>query len=575
MKNSNLLSHIILFFAIVLYTSSLLAQSLGLPSAPEKINYQAIARDASGNQLVNQNVSIRFTIRSGSAGGSIAYQETQNLTTNQFGLITTFIGTGTVITGPFSGIGWSSSDKYLQVEIDPAGGTTFTDMGTSQFVSVPYSYLADKALFSYDNAWTHYNTDIYNNNSGNVGIGINAPARKLHVEDNATPDFYGIIYSKNTAPSLLSDAYAIVGISETGDFYGTGGFFQGGWRGVYGTVAPTGNHSYYGVVGDVVGGNGTNSGVYGTSDQTGVYGIAYGIGKGLTEYYGPSFLETAGIHGKSVNNTTLNGISYGVSGEATSNTSHINCGVFGYGANAVAGTSPRNWGVLGVTDDAVGGVGVLAIGDGPASSRGMEADVLRGTTQTALFTYIATNAPANYAGYFNGQIYATNANASIKAFKIDHPLDPANKFLYHSSVESPDMLNIYSGNVVTDANGLAKINLPSYFEVLNKDFSYQLTCIGTFAQAIVAEKVKDNSFSIRTNKPNVEVSWMVTGIRHDPVAELYRIVPEVEKVQSEKGKYLIPEAYGQPKSAAMLLPEIPEKGIVKNEIAIPKNARTK
>ncbi|MCW3102372.1 MAG: hypothetical protein JWO09_812 [Bacteroidetes bacterium] len=133
-------------------------------------------------------------------------------------------------------------------------------------------------------------------------------------------------------------------------------------------------------------------------------------------------------------------------------------------------------------------------------------------------------------------------------FKIDHPLDPGNKYLYHSFVESPDMMNVYNGNITTDAGGIAVVELPDYFESLNKDFRYQLTVIGDFAQAIVYEKVSGNKFVIKTDKPGIEVSWQVTGIRKDPYAEQNRVVPEVEKAPSEKGKYLYPKAYGMPES---------------------------
>ena len=109
------------------------------------------------------------------------------------------------------------------------------------------------------------------------------------------------------------------------------------------------------------------------------------------------------------------------------------------------------------------------------------------------------------------------------SFKIDHPLDPANKYLYHSFVESPDMMNIYNGNITTDGDWLATVMLPDWFEALNRDFRYQLTVIGQFAQAIVAGKVANNQFSIQTDKPNVEVSWQVTGIRQDAYANAHRI----------------------------------------------------
>jgi hypothetical protein len=130
------------------------------------------------------------------------------------------------------------------------------------------------------------------------------------------------------------------------------------------------------------------------------------------------------------------------------------------------------------------------------------------------------------------------------SFKIDDPLDPANKYLYHSFVESPDMMNVYNGNVTTDAHGLATIVLPEYFEALNRDFRYQLTVIGQFAQAIVASEIHGNRFAIRTSKKGVRVSWQVTGIRQDAYANVHRIPTEVDKPLQEQGHYLHPEAFG-------------------------------
>ena len=133
-------------------------------------------------------------------------------------------------------------------------------------------------------------------------------------------------------------------------------------------------------------------------------------------------------------------------------------------------------------------------------------------------------------------------------FKIDHPKDPENKYLYHSFVESPDMMNIYNGNVVTDANGDAIVQMPDYFSALNREFRYQLTVIGQFAQVIIFEEIdtNTNTFKIKSDKPNVKVSWQVTGVRKDPYAEKNRVQVEVEKPAEEKGKYLHPEAYGLP-----------------------------
>ena len=151
-----------------------------------------------------------------------------------------------------------------------------------------------------------------------------------------------------------------------------------------------------------------------------------------------------------------------------------------------------------------------------------------------------------YGGYFSGNVHVTGTlSKSGGAFKIDHPLDPANKYLYHSFVESPDMMNIYNGNVTTDSNGDATITLPDYFEALNRDFRYQLTVIGQFAQAMVSSEVRNNRFSIKTDKPQIKVSWQVTGIRQDAYANANRIKVEEDKPETERGYYLHPQAFGE------------------------------
>jgi hypothetical protein len=133
------------------------------------------------------------------------------------------------------------------------------------------------------------------------------------------------------------------------------------------------------------------------------------------------------------------------------------------------------------------------------------------------------------------------------SFKIDHPLDPENKYLYHSFVESPDMMNVYNGNVVLDGKGEASVQLPDYFEALNHEFRYQLTALGAPGPDLyIAEKIKDNSFKIAGGQPGMEVSWQVTGIRQDPYANEHRIPVEKDKAQDERGLYLYPDVYNQP-----------------------------
>ena len=160
------------------------------------------------------------------------------------------------------------------------------------------------------------------------------------------------------------------------------------------------------------------------------------------------------------------------------------------------------------------------------------------------------------AGEFSGSVDVEGTlSKSSGSFKIDHPLDPANKYLYHSFVESPDMKNIYDGNVTTDGSGTAVVTMPAWFEALNTDFRYQLTAVGQPAQAWIAAKITNGSFIIKTSKPGVEVSWQVTGIRQDAWANAHRVPVEVMKPEKERGFYRHPELYNAPaeKSVAWAL----------------------
>jgi hypothetical protein len=105
------------------------------------------------------------------------------------------------------------------------------------------------------------------------------------------------------------------------------------------------------------------------------------------------------------------------------------------------------------------------------------------------------------------------------------------------------MMNIYNGLVTTDEHGSATVTMPDYFEALNRDFRYQLTVVGQFAQAMVAEKIKGNRFIVKTDKPGVEVSWQITGVRQDAFANAHRIAAEEEKPLQQRGHYLHPELF--------------------------------
>jgi hypothetical protein len=213
------------------------------------------------------------------------------------------------------------------------------------------------------------------------------------------------------------------------------------------------------------------------------------------------------------------------------------------GGNGVTATGGSGGG----SDQGHAGNGVVGVGGGSFGGGGGDGSggIFTGGSNAFAGFGIEALTGSGGAGFFSGDVIVTGAiSAGTKDFKIDHPLDPANKYLYHASVESSEMINIYTGNVSTDGQGDAQVQLPDWFETVNGDFRYQLTVVGQFAQAIVSSKVSNHQFAIKTDKPNVEVSWQVTGVRQDAFAKAHPLVVEQVKNQHERGFYLHPELYG-------------------------------
>lgn len=164
-----------------------------------------------------------------------------------------------------------------------------------------------------------------------------------------------------------------------------------------------------------------------------------------------------------------------------------------------------------------------------------------------------------YGVYSNGDMGATGA----KTFVIDHPADPENKMLKHFSVESNEVLNMYRGMVKLDANGQAVVELPDYFELININFSYQLTAVGTPQQPYVLEEIQGNQFVV-AGAPNTKVSWTVYADRNDPYIQQNpeKAMDVVDKTGDRQGKYLTPELYGQPASAGVFYnPNVENGGV--------------
>lgn len=342
-----------------------------------------------------------------------------------------------------------------------------------------------------------------------IGVGTAAPLDYLHIAFNDSfGAFTGLAVQNlnggaNAASGMLffdqagalgqfqgfnnaSHAYAINNVAKNGSsqFDGSINFLIGGSSKLF--IAPSGNVGISTTTPDAT------LRVVGNSTETALLATSPGSGHHAMRADGPSgslaMLATNGFGG----------------GDVASNAAFL-----GYGTSNATG-------VVGLTDN----------GDA------VQGDVF-GT---------------GLAGHFFGNVTVTGTlTKGAGSFKIDHPLDPANKYLLHSFVESPDMMNIYNGNVTLDANGEAMVTLPNWFEALNRDFRYQLTALGAPGPNLyVAEEVAHGRFKIAGGTAEGRVSWQVTGIRRDAYAEAHRIATEEDKPATERGHYLYPELYGQP-----------------------------
>lgn len=302
------------------------------------------------------------------------------------------------------------------------------------------------------------------------------------------------------------------------------GFLGGGNVGVYGDA--TG-----GAVGKGVWGKGP-TGVMGESQSgTGVAGANL-----TTLNQGEIGTATAGIRAIALHQTSSGLYAQSAGGDGiqghsqTSNKSGV------YGANSDTtgyGLYGRNTGTS--NQGFVGGPGAGVWGQGHGASHGV---------------YGEASGSGN-AGQFSGNVQITGnliVNGTVSkgggTFRIDHPLDPENRILAHSFVESPEMKNVYDGMVVLEENGEAWVELPAYFDALNGDIRYQLTCVGGYAPVFIAEEVSANRFRIAGGFAGLKVSWQVTGVRKDAWATAHRVVVESDKPAEERGSYLHPEAFG-------------------------------
>jgi len=332
--------------------------------------------------------------------------------------------------------------------------------------------------------------------------------------------------------TTINGKYGVLGQSDTGrgvtgvsrDSNGLYGWStntwgirgEGQWGGVYALSTGAGSDA---IRGENTATSGASWGVVGTS--------ASPTGRGVAGFNSATTGAAEGVYGSSSSSSGR-----GVSGYASA-TSGPTYGVYGQNVSTDNGAGVRGESsYVSVWGEGSGRWGVYGRSSGASNSYGVYGTVAAGT--------------GNYAGYFSGNVNVTGSlSKGGGSFKIDHPLDPMNKYLYHSFVESPDMMNVYNGNVTLDNSGAAWVELPAYFEALNRDFRYQLTPIGGPGPNLyIAQEVQGNRFLIAGGAPGLRVSWQVTGIRHDAYAQANPIVVEVDKPAKERGTLLHPEAFG-------------------------------
>jgi len=427
----------------------------------------------------------------------------------------------------------------------------------------------------------------------NSTLAENATGNIWNADGNATPvaagDKFEII-ATGTFPNAIN-GYATTGTGVYGQATGANG------TGVWGTATQA---SGIGVLGVNTNANGT-AGIF---ENTATAGAGGGDGvTGITQQSGGN-----GVYAYTANAASI-GALWAVNGAPAGTGTGSGAGIISRqrGGNAL-GVNLRNDAQLQVTFFPNTVISAYHMGgvSGTTAPTGIIAQVASADNNAAAITGQHTNGPTTANAYAVRGIMARGANSTGNAiavlginiqtgagdwavyangdmgasggkfFTIDHPLDPENKYLLHYSAEGPEPYNLYRGVVTTDVSGRAVVNLPDYFESANKDFSYYLQPIGTFAQVIVEEEVRNNEFVIRTDKPNVKVSWIVVATRNDPYMRYFWKPTVIEKSPEQRGKYLIPQVYGKDDSYGIFPGPVPsEKSPERSIPALPKNPEIK
>ena len=561
-----------------LVLAALISQSaIVLGEVPQVIAYQGRLTDGSGNPVADGDYLIRFQIYDDPAAGTVVWTDGVRQVSVAGGLFTYLLGDSTALPNDLF-VTYTNLWLGLKVGTDPEITPRY------RLTSVGYSYQS----FRSDSASTVVVNSITNANIVDGTIG-SADIDNAQVQQRVT----GSAAAGSAIRTINPDGTVITESFGNGDITGVtaGSGLSGG--GTSGSVSLSVNTSTIQarVTGSAAAGSAIRSinadgtvitEAFGNGDITGVT-----AGTGLSGG-GASGAVTLNVNSAVVpllaNNNTFTGtnqfddnigiktgpssdrhinldppdlattsVRYGLYSELINSSTGNVFGVYARAFSLVAGNGGFCYGIWSEgRSDGSPRYGTLSTAQATdfsittGSSYGVYGQAFDGAAAYGVYG-TASSATTNWAGYFNGNANVTGTlSKGGGAFRIDHPLDPENKYLQHSFIESPDMMNIYNGNVVTDASGLATVTLPEYFDELNRDFRYQLTVLGQFAQAIIEREITGAEFTIRTDKPNVKVSWQVTGIRKDKWAEVNRIQVELDKPDHEKGYYMHHEEWNQP-----------------------------
>ncbi|MCI4670567.1 MAG: hypothetical protein MRZ79_20700 [Bacteroidia bacterium] len=521
-------------FAIALL---LLSQAYG--QSPESFKYQAVVRDANYAPIAGQKVSIRISILEGSTTGNTVYQESHEPTTSAIGLISLNIGEGNILSGIFANLRWDLYEYYIRIEVDQYGGSNYTWLGTSKLLSVPYALYAKKAgsVDNVDDADADPTNELQTLSINGLELSISdgntvllpldtldlVAGNGIAIKNDTIINLKPSLWDLNKVTVFVDTNRVAIGISDTTRYVPEERFF------VNGNIRMADDSSLFGL-GSIVGFRGLSISSNPVRDDDIV----------ISDNGQVTFEQEVGI------NQTFSFVDLNVRNQVGNST------IF-----QVEDTSGKDVFEIGRT----GNVGINRI----TSNVTLQVRN-RDTASNFVNNIIANFERANGDNIFqiqdDGDVVVTgdfSVNSGSKNFILDHPLDPANKILAHNAVESPDHVTYYHGTIQLDANGNATVALPSYFEALNTDVHYQLTCIGGFAQVYISSEVQNNQFSIAGGKPGMKVSWQLSATRNDPWAKDHPYQAEKLKDELQRGKYYYPEGYGKGRDYKIGSIEVNEK----------------